>query len=273
MTYIPATKAVLLLHTSQLANQGQGTSEVRQVWSYDLGYTWTTPKPAFEQGANGAFTRNQLMWSMDGSTLLLPMYYTPNGFSDMGSHYCTMRMSTDNGASFPKEQEVQMTNPNDYLAQPSVVRIPQDKPCGGCLRAFYRDRDALQIYTAVSEDDGRSWSIPEPTELDNNNSGIQATTLSSGAIAIVFNNVSGGIRIPLTVGLSYDGGKTWPFIRNLDIRHTDTNSRFFKLEDYRERYSYPSIVQDDTGIIHISYTFFRATIKYVQITEDWIKGM
>ena len=37
-------------------------------------------------------------------------------------------------------------------------------------------------------------------------------------------------------------------------------------------YSYPSIAQDGDGLIHVSYTFRRASIRYVQVTEAWVRG-
>jgi len=37
-------------------------------------------------------------------------------------------------------------------------------------------------------------------------------------------------------------------------------------------YSYPSIIETPDGIIHVSYTFRRRTIKYAPFNESWIKG-
>ena len=53
--------------------------------------------------------------------------------------------------------------------------------------SFFRDRRAQYIYRATSSDDGVTWSKPTKTKLPNNNSGIQATVLMSGHIAIVYN--------------------------------------------------------------------------------------
>ncbi len=54
------------------------------------------------------------------------------------------------------------------------------------LVALYRSRWADSIYLSRSTD-GRNWSTPEPTELPNNNSSVQATVLADGRIALVFN--------------------------------------------------------------------------------------
>jgi len=38
-----------------------------------------------------------------------------------------------------------------------------------------------------------------------------------------------------------------------------------------DEYSYPSIKQGPEGNLHMSYTFRRATIKYVTFSEQWIR--
>ena len=67
--YDPATSTTYLLHTSQMANQGQGTSEVRWLNSTDNGLTWTEPQALFTE--SGAFTRNQML--LTKTEWLLPM--------------------------------------------------------------------------------------------------------------------------------------------------------------------------------------------------------
>ena len=77
-------------------------------------------------------------------------------------------------------------------------------------------------------------------------------------------------RAPMTVALSEDGGLTWPYIRNIqegDGYCMSNNST----ESKNREFSYPSIKQSEDGNIHIAFTYFRQTIKYVQIDEMWIK--
>jgi len=89
----------------------------------------------------------------------------------------------------------------------------------------------------------------------------------------------------MSVALSIDDGKTWPWVRDVDIGQdvpqgkipntmagsdvSDEQKTFFQhLFDY----SYPSIIETPDGVIHMSYTFRRRTIKYVNFEESWIKG-
>eukprot|EP00854_Cymbomonas_tetramitiformis_P006840 gene6840-8170_t len=73
---------------------------------------------------------------------------------------------------------------------------------------------------------GRSeeeWLLPmyyTPGGLQTHHSGIQALRLASGAIVLVFNNIRTKIRRdPLSVALSTDGGKSWPYVRGGALQH------------------------------------------------------
>ena len=149
---------------------------------------------------------------------------------------------------------------SNYLVQPSVVRpVPQRQ----YLRAFFRDRRAQHIYSATSNDEGYSWTVPEKTTLPNNNAAIQASMLSSGNMAIVFNPLTKG-RNKIRIAISKDGGFTWPYYRDLEDKELSSDS------GSSVEYSYPSLLQTSDGYIHISYTYNRDTIKYVRIKETWV---
>ena len=172
------------------------------------------------------------------------------------------------------------------------------------MAAFFRSRWADHIWFSHSSDQGESWSAPAPTTLPNNNSSIQATTLDNGELVLVFNNMSavgaterraslydeiadddgrkepettgksafwGAPRAPMTVAISPDGGKSWPWLRNLDEGdgYCMTNNSEQKLN---REFSYPSIKQGADGNLHIAYTWYRQAIKYVRVSPQWVKG-
>ncbi len=113
--------------------------------------------------------------------------------------------------------------------------------------------------------------------------------LQSGNTAIVFNNLEGDFaRWPLSVALSSDDAATFTWVRDLEPAGAagagaDADSPADHGDDYGDEdeaammraemgeYSYPSVTQSPDGRIHISYTFRRETIKYVSVTEEWIK--
>jgi predicted neuraminidase len=74
----------------------------------------------------------------------------------------------------------------------------------------------------------------------------------------------------MTVAISEDNGVTWPFVKDIEIGdgYAMTNNSKDKLN---REYSYPSIKQGSDGNLHIAFTYFRQTIKYVQLTEEEIK--
>ena len=100
------------------------------------------------------------------------------------------------------------------------------------------------IYRSDSEDGGETWSEAYPTELANNNSGIDLVKLDDGTLVLVHNPVSGNwsYRTPLSVSISEDDGMTW--------------SEALRLETDQGEFSYPAIICAD-GRIHITYTSRR----------------
>lgn len=174
------------------------------------------------------------------------------------NQYSAMKLSSDhiNWKGYPVDK-------SNYLVQPTVVRPVPNRQY---IRAFFRDRRAEHIYSASSNDEGYSWSMPKKTVLPNNNAAIQATMLSSGNMAIVFNPLTEG-RNEIRIAVSKDGGNTWPFAR--DLEHTVLSGGDV---GQSVEYSYPSLLQTADGYIHVSYTYNRATIKYVKFKESWVYG-
>lgn len=81
----------------------------------------------------------------------------------------------------------------------------------------------------------------------------------------------GAPRAPMTVAISEDGGRTWPYKKDIEIGdgYAMTNNSKEKLN---REYSYPSIKQSADGKIHIAFTYFRQAIKYVCVSEEFIKS-
>ena len=78
-------------------------------------------------------------------------------------------------------------------------------------------------------------------------------------------------RAPMTVAISEDGGRTWPFRRDLEVGDgycMTNNSR----EKINREFSYPSIKQGPDGALHIAFTYFRQAIKYIRIDEAWVRA-
>jgi predicted neuraminidase len=290
-----------LMWTAQKAGN-QDTAEVRYRISEDAGYTWGPIRILFD--TPGTFIR-QPVTVLDNGDWLIPVFYckTSPGIKWVGDDdYSAVRISSDQGKSWAEYGVPNSTG---------CVHMNVGKRSDGSLFALFRSRWADWIYGSQSADNGRTWSEPLPTSLPNNNSSIQFIRLINGHLALAFNNRNaaaetarrtslydeieddgaqqapaaagqgapgkksafwGTPRAPLTVAISEDEGKTWPHMRDLETGDgycLTNNSK----EGLNRECSYPSIKQTSDGLIHMTYTYFRQYIKYVCISEDWIKGV
>jgi len=145
----------------------------------------------------------------------------------------------------------------------SVAGVINEQPTliqrrDGSLLAYLRPGGVQgNIAWTESKDHGRTWSKAKCTKLPNPYAAIDMVRLRDGRIALAFNNSSKD-RTPLTVALSEDDGKTWPFKRNL-------------IQEPGE-FSYPAIIQDSKGMLHVTYTHKRKWIGHFQFSPEWIKG-
>ena len=286
----PQTDLLHLFHPTQYVGLGQANSTVVRLTSKDNGKTWSDPVPVFT--GKGAFVRGAPLPGLDGS-ILLPMYYTPQGYDPQTNYDYSViqRSNRDRTAALGGHltwTEYKMKNTSG-LAQPSVLRLLGGKRSNknkGELRAFFRDRFCENIRMAVSTDDGKSWSPPVKTVLPNNNAGIWGAALKSGGIAIVFNNAHLG-RTPLTIALSYDGGLTWPFMRDLEDEPLPLDQNCtcgrgwsprgppndFYHKNCQPTFAYPTVLQTpDDEMIHVSYDHNRQVAMYQRFTEEWVRG-
>jgi len=108
------------------------------------------------------------------------------------------------------------------------------------------------IYRSDSEDFGKTWSHFYATDMPNNNSGIDLVKLADGALALVYNPVSGNwaSRALLNVDISYDNGLTWP---KKVVLENDPN--------IRGEYSYPAIINYGNRVA-ITYTWKRQRVAF-----------
>ncbi|SDI63838.1 sialidase family protein [Propionivibrio dicarboxylicus] len=290
-----------LIYTAQKSGN-QDTAIVRYRISEDNGISWGPIGTLFEKA--GTFVRQPVV-VLDNGDWLIPVFYcrTNPGDKWVGNNdISAVMISTDQGAHW-REVEV----PDSV----GCVHMNIEKLDDGSLLALFRSRWADHVYSSRSIDNGRSWSAPQPTELPNNNSSIQYTRLANGHLAIVYNDISsaqaterrvslydeiedegdapgapqvasaaasegrtafwGTPRAPMTLAISEDGGKTWPYKRNLEVGDGYCMSNNSEKKVNRE-FSYPSIKETPDGFIHIAYTYWRQKIKYVRVTEDWVNG-
>lgn len=190
----------------------------------------------------GYMTRHKPLVMSNGE-LLLPLY-------DERAWASFCAWSKDGGKTWQRGDLI-VSEPCNI--QPTVV---ETRP--GKLIALLRHggKDGF-LWRTTSKDYGRTWSDPEPTGVANPNSGADMVMLPSGAIAIALND-SPRARTPLTLGLSIDEARTFPYRRNV--------------ESAPGEYSYPALIVDRDGCLQLTYTYRRETIKHVTTNEAWIRS-
>lgn len=124
----------------------------------------------------------------------------------------------------------------------------------GRIQMLCRTKEGL-IYDSESPDHGRTWTRLHRTDLPNPNSGIDGVVLQDGRGVLIYNPISRG-RSELALALSADG-RSW---RNA-----------LTLEKSEGEYSYPAVIQDKAGNVHVTYTWKRERIKHVVLDPKALK--
>jgi predicted neuraminidase len=135
--------------------------------------------------------------------------------------------------------------------QPSILRYGDGK-----LQILCRTRQDV-IAESWSNDNGTTWSPLEASPLPNPNAGTDAVTLSDGRQLLVYNHTTDAGEEPkdrnmLNVAISTDG-KEWKPVMTLENVPNESG------------YSYPAVIQGNDGLVHITYTYNRESIKHVVI--------
>ena len=210
------------------------------ITSPDKGKTWSVPR-RLPEDIFGPI-KNKPVQLSNGELLC------PSSTEDEGWRL-HMEFTSDKGLTW--ERTSALNERTTGAIQPSILIHP-----GGKLQLLCRST-VSKILTAWSEDNGRTWSNPEPTTLPNNNSGIDAVTLRDGRHLLVYNHLTKG-RHAIHVAVS-DDGTEWKAAAILE--NDKPGSEF----------SYPAVIQTSDGLVHITYTWNRKQIKHVVIDPSAIQ--
>lgn len=125
------------------------------------------------------------------------------------------------------------------------------------------------VAAAASDLKGRDWSGPvTPTSLPCPNSGIDAVRLSDGRVVVIYNHsweAKGAGRGRLNVAISLDDGASW----RRSIVLEDKEGKVDPASGKPIEMSYPAVIQDDhTGLLHVTYSYNRQSIKHVVLDPE-----
>ena len=266
--------AVWAIYTAQLDRQAgkdnmQFTSQIRCQKSTDGGRTWGPYETLFAR--EGSFCRQPIQVLANGRWIFGNWLCT-DSVDGLSGDPTAFQISDDQGKTW---RQVDMPNSRGRV-HANVVEMDD-----GHLLAFMRSREADFIYRSESFDWGDTWSEPKPTPLPNNNSSISALRLQSGRVAIAYNPTCTpdpkpgkaawpGLRCPVAVALSEDGGLTFPIVRWME------RGEGYLGEENRtnnKQYEYPYLMQSRDGMLHLAYAAFtRLGVKYVRFSEQDVLG-
>ncbi|HAB14848.1 MAG TPA: exo-alpha-sialidase [Verrucomicrobiota bacterium] len=125
--------------------------------------------------------------------------------------------------------------------QPTILLWPDKR-----IQILCRSKQG-SVLESWSEGNLREWSPMRRTGLPNPNSAIDAVMLRNGQALLAY-NPSTDNRNQLVIGRSLDG-LNWNTV--------------LTLEKGPGEYSYPAIIQDRAGMVHVTYTWRREKIKHV----------
>lgn len=228
-------------------------SRVKGKISTDGARTWSDSfMVAFEQGS---MVRGKPIVLNDGD-YLLPMYYESGNdreeMDDATASYF-LRYSQKN-KTWTATNRIHSSVGN---LQPQVVQLT-DKHLICYMRrgGGYGPPYVGYIQKSESKDGGYTWSPAVDTEFINPNAAVDVVRTPKGHIVLAYNDDKWE-RTPLTVAVSTDDGKTFPYRR--EIGGGDNT------------HAYPYMIQTQDGKLHVIYTTNeRTTIMHAVFNEKAI---
>jgi len=230
-------------------------ARVKAKISTDSAQTWSDSFMLnFEEGT---MVRGQPIVLNNGD-YLLPMYYETGEDREKTISTTTSYFMRYNPKTKKWTETNRIKSPMGNL-QAQVVQISDNY----LITYIRRGGDFLPtghgyMLRAESRDGGYTWSDAVETEVPNPNSAVDFIKLKNGHLLLVYNHNMND-RTPLTVAVSTDGDKSYPFRRN--IAGGDNT------------FAYPYAIQTADGKIHIVYTTNnRTTIMHAVFDEFAIIG-
>ncbi|MCR5085340.1 MAG: exo-alpha-sialidase [Succinivibrionaceae bacterium] len=272
--FLAPSGEVWAMYTAQLGRAAgkdnmQFTSQVRRQRSTDGGRTFGPYDTMFPE--QGTFCRQPIQ-VLSGGRMIFGNWICTDSPDGLSGDPTAFRISDDGGATW---RRVDMPRSNGRVHANVVELAP------GHLVAFMRSREADFIYRSESRDNGDSWDEPVPTPVPNNNSSISAIRLQSGRIAIACNPTCTsnpqpgvaawpGLRCPVAIAISEDGGRTFPLMRSMELGEGFTGE---ENRANNRQYEYPYLMQARDGTLHLTYAWRnRAGVKHVAFREEDVIG-
>ncbi len=234
--------------------------------------------PAFTSMGQQAGPDNRIT-PMQGKLVHNQFVGTSGHFFD--SHFTAVIVyySDDDGRTWQRNQDDALIIMLDwsmifsYVNEPTVTEL---KP--GRLLMFMRN-GLGRIFQAWSNDNGTTWTRPQPTVLASATTPSQLRTLPNGHLLCVWNQETaeeikrGYNRTRLSSAISRDGGRVWEFFQNIESIHETTRVEPGPIEPTRPAELYfpagqPAVVRDPQYIEPACAVHTRHSYPSVHVDKD-----
>ena len=242
----------LLLFFVSVTVGGWAGSAINLMASEDEGETWSAPRrlvasPFFNIST---LVRGAPVQFADG-TIGLPVYHEMLGkFGEL------LRLDAEGHAI----GKTRLSWGRSSL-QPVIVPRSDTEAVGFMRYAGSPPNRVLMIRTT---DGGATWTAPVKTALPNPNAAVGGVLLANGSLLLALNHAEEN-RESLSLASSTDFGDSWRIAHEVE---GDSSSPQPPVREY----SYPWIMQDGAGDVHLLYTWGRTRIKHVRFNPAWLAG-
>jgi len=150
-----------------------------------------------------------------------------------------------------------------HLFQPWMINGEGDR-----AEIFLRRGEGKEAKVFFSRREGDEWSAPVTIPVLNPNSGISAVRLADGGVLLAANPESDS-RSRLVLLRADDPAGPWETVFTVDTEVREEDERAFKHLEY----SYPWLMADRKGVVHLYYTWNRREIRHLSIGQErLVKG-
>jgi predicted neuraminidase len=231
---------------------GWGGSAINLTVSDDEGETWSIPSRLIASPFFNISTlvKGAPLQFADG-TIGLPVYHEMLGkFGEL------LRLDAEGHAIGKTRLSWGRTS-----LQPVIVPRSETEAVGFMRYVGAPPNRVLMIRTT---DGGATWTPPVKTALPNPNAAVGSVLLANGPLLLALNNAEEN-RESLSLASSTNFGKTWRIAHEFE---GDSSSP----QPLMREFSYPWIMQDAAGDVHLLYTWGRTRIKHVHFNQSWLAG-
>ncbi|MBK7998561.1 MAG: exo-alpha-sialidase [Verrucomicrobia bacterium] len=229
------------------------TSKVQAKISRDHAKTWSDAFPLVEQEGMMVCNRPIVLHNAD---YLLPIYHETGHDTEFTGFDSTSLFLRYEVAKKQWKQTGPIRAAVGSIQAAAVEVSPHhliaySRRCGN-----YESTTNGWVVRSESRDGGWTWTEGKNSAFPNPNAAIDFIKLRSGSLLLVYND-SMNDRTPLTLALSNDQDRTYPYRRNVAEGPHD--------------YAYPLAIQAKDGRIHLIFTSHERTIiNHATLDEDWV---